>query len=445
MNSHNSLRPVELIVDVNQKLIFIGIFKPHIAPLLDSLRDKNKEVRKNSLLTFHNYHGQKVETVKDLTIWLSGTVMGYKLADIRTLLKQSNSKVVTRATKSVDLLVVGDKTKVDELPQNIPFISAITFETILNLLKEKVLDEPKQEERDEKLITLLLSSELKMLEETFISLEEEGISLKILPLMFAIFKVHKEKSIRSQAKELILKESNKTAKDVMFFCEKRNYLNAKYTVGMEELAEIKGFNIELFLYFLVLEQKNHLGKEYLASLDSDWTQKLIEENNLLNQKELTLYGKAGKRFIFAKKIESFIVHGLSPVLWKMDWLKHLTIVDIKQKVDLPKSSNFSELDSLTLETKELTLAGSLPIKVLVIHKCKTLGIEESFKIENIENIRIEEGAFDLTVFKEFLEKASLEKLKKIEIYNFIAYKLPKNLEEQFKAILPEVELLLRRA
>jgi len=444
MNNHYDLRPVMPVVEVNQKLVFISIFKPYISPLLDSLRDKNREVRKNALFTFHNYYGQKIERINDLTIWLSGTLMSYKLAEIRTLLKASNSKVVTRQTNTVNLLVIGDKTKVEELPEDIPFISSITFEEILKTLQKKVLDEPKQEERDDKLIDLLLSGEIKKIEEAFLSLEEEGISLKVLPLMFAIFKVHKEKNIRLQAKELILKESNKIAKDVMIFCEKRNYLNAKYTVGMEELEKIKGFNIELFLYYLVLNQKNHLGKEYLASLDSDWAQKLIEESELLNQKTLTLYGKAGKRFLFAKKIESFTVHALSLVLWEMNWLNDLTIIEVKQKVVLPKGLNFPHLESLTLETKVLTLDGTIPIKQLIIHKCKTLEIEDGFKLENVENIRFEKCAFDLTIFKTFLEKANLERLKKIEIYNFIAYKLPKDLEKQFKSIVPEVELLLRR-
>jgi len=444
MNSDNNLRPITPNINVNQKLTFISLFKPHIKPLLEELRGKNREARQNALLTFHNYYSQNIKSINDLTLWLSGAVPSYKLVDIRGILKLSNTKVVTRETKSVNLLVVGDKTKVEELPEQIPFISALAFEKILNELQEKVLDAPKQEERDEKLIELLLSSEVEKVEEAFVRLEEDGISLKVLPLMFAIFKVHKEKHIRTQAKDLLIKESSKTSKDAMNFCEKRNFLNAKYTVGMEELEKIKGFNIELFLYYLVLEQKNHLGKEYLASLDSDWTQKLIEEGDLLNQKSVTLYGKAGKRFVHAKKINSFVVHALSPVLWEMNWLKHLNIVDIKQGIVLPKDTHFLELESLSIETKELTLAGNLPIKELVIEKCKTLKIDESFKLLNIENIRLEECAFDLMVLKDFLEKASVEKLKKIEIYNFIAYKLPKDLEEQLKNILPEVEVVLRR-
>lgn len=441
MSYHYDFRPMENVVDFTKKVTFTSKFKPKEHVLLELLRGKNKELQEKALLAFHKEYSEELESINGLTIWLSGTLDGYKLEDVRVLVKEVNAKIVTRETKKLDVIVLAKKTKIEELPENKIVISAIAFVEVLKALENQLLELGNKEERDEELISLLLSKELEKVEEAFSILEEQGISLKVLPLMFALFKVHKEKHIRSHAKTLILKESNKTAKDAMLFCEKRNFLNAKYTVGMEELEKIKGFNIELFLYYMVREQKNNLGKEYLASLDSDWTQKFIEEQELLNQKELELYGKAGRRFVHAKRIESFVVYALSPVLWEMTWLKSLEIIDIKQRIVLPKVSNFSELETLTLETKELTLAGDLGVKSLLLRKCKELKIEENFKLNSVENITLDACGFDLMLFKSFLENAEMPQLKKIEIHDFIAYKIPKDWEEQLHITLPSVELI----
>ena len=95
---------------------------------------------------------------------------------------------------------------------------------------------------------------------------------------------------------------------------------------------------------------------------------------------------------------------------------------------------------MILESKELHVMGKLEINELTLRKCKTLKIDGSFKLPNIKNIKLESCSFDLLTFKEFLEKEELEKLEKIEIYNFIAYRIPKGFEEELNAILPNVEI-----
>ena len=441
MHKYSAYKPVELS-NLSQKLIFINTFSPNSQTLLSLLKHKEKPLRQKALGYFHEYYSQNIEHLNELNIWLSGSLSGYKLTDIRILLNPYNCKIVTRDSKNVNLLVIGNKTKLEELPENKKVSSAIELENILNNLEKQstpiVIEESIN--KDDEVIKLLLSNDEEKIEHAFQTLEKEGISLKILPLMVAIFKIHKEKHIRYQAKDLILKETSITVKQVMLFCEARNFMNAKYTVGMEELEKIKGFNIELFLYYLVLNQKHHLGKEYLASLNSEWTQKLIEEQTLLNKKELTLYGQAGKKFLHAKNIESFSVHAISSVLWEMDWLKKLEIIDLKEKIDLPKTSNFIQLKSLTLESKELYLMGTLPIVHLTLRKCKTLEIDDSFKVPNIQTLTLESCAFNVNVFKNFLENSEHLELKHINIYNFISYKIPKGFKEELKYILPNVEV-----
>jgi hypothetical protein len=427
-------------------MIFLDCYtssrKPKEKQLFCLLRSKVKRNREFGLNVFHECYSEDIQNINDLTVWLSGTIENYKLVDIRKTLVQANAKVVTRKTKKTDLLVVSTKTKVEELPLGIKVISGIAFKKILANIEEQIDNQKGVDDIDSKIIELLLNKELEKVEEGLKLLEEGGTSLRVLPLLLGLFKIHKEKNVRSHAKLLLEKESSKTVKEVLLFCEGRNFMNAKYTVGMDELAKIKGFDIDLFLYYLVLEQKNHLGKEYLASLDSDWTQKLLEEIDLLNKESLELYGKAGQRFVHAKNIQYFTVHANSPVLWKMDWLKSLEIIELKEKVVLPKSTNFSCLETLVLETKELRLMGSLALKYLLLKKCKVLEISDNFTLPNIENIILEACGFDMKIFKSFLEKTELPMLKKISIRNFTSYKMPKNFEEQIKNILPDVEFSL---
>lgn len=419
-----------------------GSAKPKEEQLFSLLRSKLKRNREFALKIFDMHYSENLENTNDLTIWLSGSVEGYKLGDIRKLLEQTNSKLLTRETKKTELLVVGYKTKVERLPVNIKVISSIAFGKILKVLEERETHQNNDDSIDTQLIELLLDKELGKVEEGLTRVEEQGISLKVLPLVAALFKVHKEKSIRSWAKALLEKESSKTVKELLLFCEGRNFMNAKYTVGIDELAKIKGFEVDLFLYYLVLEQKHHLGKEYLASMDSDWTQKLLEETELLNKESLELYGKAGKRFMFAKKIQHFTVHANSPVLWEMDWLKSLEVIELKEKVILPKSLDFKALETLVLETKELSLVAGLPIKYLLLKKCKVLEISNEFNLLNIEHIRLENCSFNLKVFKSFLERTELKALQKIEIKNFTAYKIPKDFQKQIEEILPNIDFSL---
>jgi len=424
-----------------QKLIFIQPFRPPSKTLLALLKSRDKELREKALSYFDDYYSETIEELNELNVWLSGSLDGYKLAKIRTLLKKENSKIVTRDSKNVNLVVIAKNTKLDELPENRKISSAIELEKRLNRLEQKPTNSNDEKEQDDKIIELLLSSEEAKIETAFKILEQEGISLKVLPLMFALFKVHQKKHIRYQAKDLILKEKNSTAKKVMSFCETRNFINAKYTVGMEEMATIEGFNIELFLYYLVLNQKHHLGKEYLASLNSEWTQKLIEKEELLNTKKLTLYGEAGKKFLYAKRIESLTVYATSSVLWEMSWLKRLEIIELKQKITLPKSTSFLELKALTLETKEVQLRGVLNIETLCIKKCKRVTIDKSFKLPNVKNIKLESCSFELKLFEKFLEEELLTSLEKVEILDFVAYKMPKNFDTRLKEILPSVEII----
>jgi hypothetical protein len=414
-------------------------FKPHEATLLALLRSSVALVRQNALYCFDSYYAKEIGSLANHTFWLSGSVENYKLAEIRTLLREEQSKVVTRFSKNVDLLVVGEKSKLEVIPCDMEITSTLSFTILLdrlNACEEEVVETAESiDETDESLlIEKLLSANNDELLELLNGIEE-SLSGDLLSLVLAMFKVHPEKNIRAIAKKLIENEPSKSAKELLNFCEKRNYINAKYTIGMEEMEKIKGFEIDLFLYYLVTVQKNHLGKEYLARLDGYWTERFIEESRVLNQPKLELFGKAGKRFVSATNIEEFTVHALSDTLWRMSGLRYLEIIENREAICLPKKSELTQLDSLVLESKEILLSGVLTIKSLQIKKCKSLEIEESFSVESIELLSFDGCSFNMKELREFFERVELPLLQKISFKEFANYKVPKDwrgfLEERF--------------
>jgi len=417
-------------------------FKPRIEVLLALLRSSVALIRQNALYCFDSYYATELDALSHHNFWISGSVENYKLAEIRQILKPKGSKAVTRVSKNVDVLVVGEKCKIEHLPTNIKIVSALSFITRLAGMDEvEVVEEESIDETEESLLVeQMLVADSNALLELLNAIKKELVKEDVLALLLGIYKVHPEKNIRVAAKKVLEDEPSKCVKELLDFCEARNFINAKYTVGMEEMEKIKGFNIDLFLYYLVKVQKNHLGKEYLARLDSYWTERFLEENSLLNQAKVELFSKAGQRFVFAKKIEHFTVHADSPVVWQMAWLKHLEIVEKKEALVLPKEHKLLALESLVLETKELTLSGALAIKALEIKKCKVLEIEASFSIDSIEKLSFEGCSFKMSLLKSFFEKVELPLLKNLSFKGFANYKVPKDWEAFLKEQFPNAKI-----
>ena len=417
-------------------------FKPNETTLLALLRSSVALIRQNALYCFDSYYANDIDSLSNHNFWISGSVENYKLADIRKVLKEKESKAVTRLSKNVDFLVVGEKCKLDVLPPDVKVASTLSFITLLDAPDEvEVLEEENIDETEESLLVeKLLEANADELLVLFEGIGKEELVEDVLALILGMYKVHPEKNIRVEAKKILEGASSKCTKELLNFCEARNFLNAKYTVGMEEMEKIKGFNIDLFLYYLVKVQKNHLGKEYLARLDSHWTERFLEESTLLNQEQVELFGKAGERFVFAKDIENFTVHATSPVVWKMDWLKRLEIIEKKEVIVLPKENMLYLLDTLVLESKELKLAGELAIKILDIKKCKTLEIAENFSVESLEKLSFEGCSFNMQGLKSFFEKSSFPNLKHLSFKRFANYKVPKGWEDFLKEKFPNAEI-----
>ena len=406
-------------------------FKPNEATLLALLRSSVALVRQNALYCFDSYFAKDIQTLANHNFWLSGSVENYKLTAMRDILKEQGSKIVTRFSQNVDVLVVGEKPKLEALPSDLMICSSFSFSLLLDRAKELKIEVIEAEENiDETEESLLVEALLEAKEEELLellsSIEKGMISGDVLALLVAMYKVHPLKNIRLKAKELLEAEASASSKKALDFCESRNFLNAKYTVGMEELEKIKGFQIDLFLYYLVKVQKNHLGKEYLARLDSHWTERFLEENSLLNQKKLELFSKAGKRFMVAKNIEHFSVHANSDVLWQMSWLKSLEIRENKEALVLPQENSLDALEKLVLKSKEIVLSGHFGLKSLSITKCKALKIEESFSILQVEELSFEGSSFSMDELKHFFERADLPLLKSISFKGFANYKIPKD-------------------
>ena len=445
-------------IDDPQALVLVRLFldgtivkfKPKVEMLLFLLKSSVKSIRQEALYLFDSHYAtQTLESLESLSFWLSGSVEGYKLADIRAILTPQKSKLLTRESKKIDIVVVGERCKLSTLPAHVPVISSLLF---LQLLDNSVPVEREEESlSDDEIcidesanqIELLLSKDEDEVKEALSQIEEERLPLELLPLILGIFKVHPNKNIRQQAKTIIERDSSSMVKRLFSFVENRHYINAKYSVGMEELEKIKGFEIELFLYYLVSVQKNHLGKEYLARLDSNWTQRFIEEESLLNQKKVELFGEAGERFIFAKNIEAFTVHSTSEVLWQMSWLKSLEIIEKKRPIVLLKESKLEALELLTLEAKEVTLAGLLPIRELTLKKCKKLTIDKSLTLSSLELLVLEAFSFDLTLLNSLFKLLELSQFKKVVLKDFASHRVPKNwveeMEREFLGLKIEID------
>ena len=421
-------------------------FKPQATTLLALLRSSVALIRQNALYCFDSYYTTEIDSLSNHNFWLSGSVENYKLADIRDVLKEKQSKVVTRISKNVDVLLIGEKSKLEILPPDIKVYSSLAFAVLLDEVKQEVevldVEESLDDTEESILIESLLLANADELLELLNGIKKELFGADVLSLLLAIYKVHPEKNIRLRAKVLLEEENSKFTKELLDFCESRNFINAKYTVGMEEMEKIKGFEIDLFLYYLVRVQKNHLGKEYLARLDSYWMERFLEESTLLNQEKLELFGKAGARFMVARNIKKFIIHASSDVVWKMDWLKNLEIIENKKPLLLPQENKLVLLEILVLETKELRLSGVLAIRELCIKKCKALEIEESFTIDSVETLSFEGCSFKMNELKNFFERKELPNLKKLSFKGFANYKIPKDWEAFLHEQFPNAKLEL---
>ena len=205
---HKKLKEELAIIDDPQASVLLRLFlssqtvpfKPHEKTLLALLRSSVALVRQNALYCFDTYYGEELSSLTNHNFWLSGKVDNYKLASIREILKQEQSKVVTRLSKNVDVLVVGEENKLETLPKGLSICSTLIFTLLLDAVNEDdfkngiLLKSEIHEAEESLLVEELLSANNEKLLEHLEEIEKGMVVGDILSLLLAIYKVHPLKS-----------------------------------------------------------------------------------------------------------------------------------------------------------------------------------------------------------------------------------------------------------
>ncbi|GAA0412860.1 hypothetical protein GCM10009133_21530 [Cocleimonas flava] len=406
-------------------------FKPKAETLLAFLNASLLNVRKRALETFHTYYSKDIDNFDRLTFCVTGTLQAYKLMQVKELMVESNAKIVTKLTSDTDVLVLGFKPKIKEMPKSITVISAITFEKLLSSLENRTLSENSNENIAGKLQDLLFSDDDSNVNIAFSLMKDGGIPTDVFALVCGLFKVHPTKKIRDEAKELIARHGGKIGKAFLELCAKRNYISMgndeKPKRDLLALEKLEGFDVELFAYVLVA--KKDIAKFYLLTKESIWAEKcIVDFVNTKSRGWIRVDGMASSYFRLATNIDNIYVKYYSDVFEKMPWLKSLSIENTKETIIIPKksTSELSHLESLSITAKEIHIEGALSLDEisLIAQVVKVDGKIEAAKFLDITSKELvteelnNNGEIHLTNIKKINDELFISgSPKKLEINN----------------------------
>jgi len=369
-------------------------FKPKIETLLGFLKCGLAPVRIQALKLFHtHYSNPKIESIDGLNICISGTLQSYKSSQAKEELSNKNVKISTKVTDKTELLVVGLKPKLEELPLDIPVISAIAFEEFLSNSENRILAENSNENIIEKVQNLLFSDDDNNVMLAMTLMEEGGIPQNVFEVLAGFFKVHPNKKIRDKAKELIVRHGGEKGEAFLSICAKRNYISmgddTKPKKDLLALEMLEGFDVELFAYILVV--KKDIAKFYLVTKESVWAKKAIIEKINKTRSWLKINGKASSHFKLATNIDTIYTNSYSNVFEEMTWLKKLYIENKKETINLSKEAllNLKHLDNLKIEAKHIKIEGSLCVNTIEL-KASTITVLGKLEAKNKLEIETKE-------------------------------------------------------
>jgi len=341
-------------------------FKPKVETILAFLRSGIAPVRVQALNLFHKHYSQTIQTVDSLNIWLSGSLKAYKNSQVKEMLAEKNATLTTKKTTKTELLVVGLKAKIEELPTDISVISAVGLEEMLSQSEERLLASNENKNIAEKLENLLVSEDDSNVTLALNLMEEGGIPNEVFEIVAGFFKVHPSKKIRDKAKELIVRHGGVKGEEFLAICGRRNYLSMgddeKPKKDLLALEKIEGFDVERFAYILVMQRD--IAKFYLMTKESVWAKKAIEEHiNKTAYGWVTIDGEASSHLKLATKIDRIYTNVYSEVFEEMPWLKTLNIENKKENIVLSREMilNLKSIQSLVITAKVIRLEGSISL------------------------------------------------------------------------------------
>ena len=417
-------------------------FKPKIKTLLAFLNCSVTLVRKEALKCFNKHYSQKIEGLSGLNIWLSGTLQTYKNTQAKEMLAEKEAKLSTKETDKTDLLVVGLKPKIDNLPIDIPIISAIKFEEMLSQSEERVLVTSDNEMIFEKLKKLLESNDESNVEVACTLMEEGGIPTDLRSYVLALFTIsHKKK--RTRLKKIIERHAGTLGEKFLAIMGRKSSIDSKM---LKQFEALEGFDMEILMY---VRNEEH----YFTSKNTPLAKEMILKH--FNEEQVWLYSEPSEHFLEARKIKELLLSGTNHILWKMTHLERIFLAKwndnglskLNEVLISKEAENLKNLQRLTIHSQDISVDASLPITHLEIGSCKKLKMGNKTLFNTLEIVGFDSCSLALIKSVDtFLTKRKMPKLKKIIFDNGYGAdrKFPSKILSFLKEEFQGIDIDLRR-
>jgi len=241
--------------------------------------------------------------------------------------------------------------------------------------------------------------------------------MQILPLLFGVFLINRDSSIRKKALNILEKYETKTSQAILKICQNRRYLSMKneeqIKKDFKKMEKVEGFNIDTLGKYIAWRHPFSLGNYRFITQDTDEIEAFILEH--LNKQKVTLTEPISPRFLKAKKIEYLTVPESSKTLWQMKQLKYLEFKAVGKKILIPKElSHLNQLKELYIYAKDITIGGSSEsLELLNIQGCTNLLFDKDVLFENVKKINFISSNDTLNINIPLLRK-SIPNLETIE-------------------------------
>lgn len=431
--------------DTLSKLFLVSFepsFKPEIGTLFAFLNCSLSAVRKEALKCFDKYYSEEIVTIQDKNIWLSGALQTYKTTQAKEMLVEKNSKLSTKKVPASNLLVVGLKPKLEELPTDIAVISAIRFEEMLSQNEERVLAKSDNENISEKLKSLLLSEDESNVTVACTLMEEGGVPEDVRSYIMRLF-LMSTKQKRARFKKIIERHGGELGEKFLSIMGRKSTIDKKM---MKQIEVLDGLDMDVFMY---LGHEQH----YFTDKESPWARKMIL--NHFNKERTWIYTAPSKIFLEATNIKEFTLSGTNDTLWKMHGLTSIFLsrwndsgLSKSDEIVIAKEAEgLKNLRKLEIGSKTIDIEASLAIEHLVINNCKNLIIADGVQFNALETIEFDSCSLDLIKnIMDILDKNRMPNLTKIVFDN--GYGSLRTFSPKLKTIIsnefPKASIVLRR-
>lgn len=439
--------------------------------IFQDLKNKQIDVRRHALLAFSKvYDGQKIN-LKDQNIWLSGSLELYKINEVKTKLEKINSKLTSKKTANTTLLVIGLKTKLNDLPNDIPAISGFLFEKLVQGIESTDLADAEDEQIEKKIINLLFSSDMANVKLAMDLMKQGGIPDALLSLVFGFYKVHPNKNVRAYSSKLLKLRGGEIGKKLIKLYGRRVFLSMYYESAMgalycdfipkEEintLSAIDGFDIAPFGYCMA----KYLGVATytFTGIEAEWAERYVDEK-LLDKTEIIIFSQPSSAFKKIKGLKKIRIQKVAgtidlSVLWQIPTLEEIKIDHSEANFLIPKeASNLTNLKRISIAGNEITLEASLNVEEFEI-ECNKLTVKDNFNL-TAKKVTVTSNEANIAVYQPFFSpktevlsiqahKIQLgnESTNQTKIFNLTTNYLVVNTSKQLFSELEELNLFVKK-